>query len=203
MAIDYSVHLPCDVKRTLGDDDALAGEGALLELLKAQGRAKTLKRVAAEQGRDVETMTATLNEVDDEGLPITREIVYAELVAQARRLRPLEHFCSECPANALQRPFGCQGAVNYPIRMSSEAWLMDQVQTFDTVAGPYLVAAFENGDGGIEQIRSMRAAAASSSLGVLSGKSCKPNDSRKPRSIPTRCLKPFSVEATDLTPATA
>jgi hypothetical protein len=156
MGADYAVHRPCEVKDKLGEGDSLAGEGELLRLLKARERAKALKAIALQQGKDVQTMTAMLNETDDEGQTVSREIAYADLVAEARALRGLESACEGCAANALQRSFGCHGAVKYPVTKRAEEWLMQQVQTFDTVAGPYVVAAFEDGDEGLPMIQSMR-----------------------------------------------
>jgi hypothetical protein len=156
MSIDYSVHLSCDVKLKLGDGDALAGEGDLLRRLKANGRAKTLRKIAKQQGKPVETMWAVVNETDDEGEPQKFEVRYTDLMREIEPLAPLQSACAACPANALQRPFGCQGDVKYPIRKTSEQWLMDQVQALDTVAGPYLVAAFAEDDEGHAQIQQMR-----------------------------------------------
>ena len=158
MSIDYSVHLACDVKLKLGDGDALVGEGDLLRRLKAQGRAKILRKIAKEKGKDVKTMRATVKESDDQGQPQTVEIAYTELLQEIEPLLSLQSFCDKCPANALQRPFGCQGAVKYPIRKKSEQWLMQQVQPLDTVAGPYLIHAFADDEGGLEEIQGMRAA---------------------------------------------
>jgi hypothetical protein len=156
MSIDYTVHLTCDVKLTLGEGDVVAGEGKLLQSLKAQGRARILQKIAREQGKDVQSMRATVKDVDEHGQPQNVEIRYTDLVQQFEPLLALQSLCATCPANALRRHFGCQGALKYPIRKKSEQWLLNKVQSLDTVAGPYLIQAFADGDEGLAQIQGMR-----------------------------------------------
>jgi hypothetical protein len=156
MAIDYSVHFECDVKLTLGDGDLIVGEGALLHMLKCRNRAKDLEKIAKQQGKDVKTMKMKVNETGEDGQWVTTDVTYPELASEAEPLAELESACTNCPANALGRAFGCQGATKYPIRKQAEEWLMEQVQTADTVAGPYFVLAMKDGEEGLARVCGMR-----------------------------------------------
>jgi hypothetical protein len=154
--IDYGVHLPCSVKNELGDGDPMVGEDDLLRRLKSLIRMKALEKVAKERGNDVRTMSATFNEVHEITDPCNVEVRYTDLQSHVAPLRVLQRQCTGCPANALQRAFGCQGGMKYPIRKKTEQWLMHQVQMMDSPAGPYLALAIEDGDRGLAQIRHMR-----------------------------------------------
>src|SRR5262249_17680474 len=54
---------------------------------------------------------------------------------QEGRLAPLAPHCADCPANVFGDSFGCYGALRYPIRARSEAWLMERLQPPHTPGG--------------------------------------------------------------------
>lgn len=151
------MNLECDVKRKLGDGDVIDGELDLLRRRKAHGQAAAIERIANQQGKDLKTLRVNVSDVGEDGRPRQRQVAYADLVREAQPLAGLEAACVRCPANALMRAFGCQGGLQYPIKTIAEQWLLRQVQTFDTVAGPYLVHAFDDGNESIAMIDDMRA----------------------------------------------
>jgi len=62
-----------------------------------------------------------------EGAEETRVIVVQDMLDQAAELDPLAHYCAGCPANVQGVPFGCVGAIQYPISAAAERWLLDQL----------------------------------------------------------------------------
>jgi hypothetical protein len=68
---------------------------------------------------------------------MTTETVSASaLLDQAAKLQPYEPYCAGCPANVLREPFGCYGALAYPISAAVERWLMDRLpQSLESRAG--------------------------------------------------------------------
>ena len=58
-------------------------------------------------------------------------------------LEPHVVACTNCPANARRRPFGCIGSVAYPVARSAEQWVLDRLQPPDTIGGALFLQAVE------------------------------------------------------------
>jgi hypothetical protein len=122
MAIDYVVHLTCTPKETFGAD-------GILDRLKAGARAREVIRLYRENGdgRPPSEMGFEFTRSTPEGEEEIAVILVQDMLAQAAELEPLLPWCADCPANVLGRPFGCYGAINYPISSAAEKWLLDQL----------------------------------------------------------------------------
>src|SRR6516225_4389041 len=135
MAIDYIIDLPCRPKRDLGEGDHGRGTEHILDCLKARNRTDLIRELAARDGRRPEGLSITLRVQHADGDAVDRSVTYEELVARGRELEPFESECASCPANVRGRPFGCIGAVNYPIPRRAEEWLMDRLLPTSTFGG--------------------------------------------------------------------
>lgn len=126
MAIDYVIDLDCVPKQTLGTE-------GILERLKGQARAENVIRLFREHGdnRPPSKMGFEFSRSQPDGTEETRVIIVQDMLDQAAELDPLAHHCEGCPANALGRPFGCMGQIQYPISSAAEAWLLDQLPGTD------------------------------------------------------------------------
>lgn len=122
MAIDYVVHLTCLPKETWGVD-------GILDRLKAGARAREVIRLYRENGdaRPPSEMGFELARNLPDGEEEVAVVMVQDMLDQAAELEPLLPYCADCPANVLGRPFGCYGAINYPISSAAEKWLLDQL----------------------------------------------------------------------------
>ncbi len=122
MGIDYVVHYDCEPKRALTLEGLMARlkgrerADAIIELYRAQGDT----RPPREMGFEMVRRTA-------EGGEEQEVIVVQDLLDAAEELMPWEKYCVGCPANHMGRPFGCIGAINYPLSLAGERWLLDQL----------------------------------------------------------------------------
>ena len=126
MAIDYVIDYGCVPK------EALSTEG-ILERLKARERAGAVIKLFrdAGDGRPPSEMGFEFTRTTHSGEEETRVIVVQEMLDLAAELDPLAHFCEGCPANLRGVPFGCVGAIEYPISAAAERWLLDQLPGID------------------------------------------------------------------------
>lgn len=141
MAIDYCIAFECEAKRHFGQGDAARGSLDILDRLKARNRAKASRELASqygEPGEDPIVGCVTIN-VGEE--PVEKELHLSDLEAAALALVEHEHACASCTANALSEPYGCFGAINYPISREGESWLMSRVQPPNTM-GAQMCAEF-------------------------------------------------------------
>lgn len=122
MAIDYVIDYDCIPKQKL------TSEG-ILERIKGRERAATIIRLFRENGDDrpPSEMGFDFTRSNPEDEEETELIVVQDLLDFSDELKPLEHFCRNCPANRTGTPFGCMGFVQYPISGKAEAWLLDQL----------------------------------------------------------------------------
>jgi hypothetical protein len=122
MAIDYVVHLLCQPKETFGVD-------GLLDRLKAGARAREVIRLYRDNGdmRPPAEMGFEFARSLPDGEEEVVVVMVQDLLDQAAELEPLIPYCADCPANVLNRPFGCYGSINYPISSAAEKWLLDQL----------------------------------------------------------------------------
>ena len=126
MAIDYVVDYACVPKQTLGTQ-------GILDRLKARDRAQTVIKLFRENGdqRPPSEMGFEMTRSTPDGEEETRVVVVQDMLDMAAELDPLAHACDGCPANVLQRPFGCTGFVQYPLSAAGEVWLLKQLPTPD------------------------------------------------------------------------
>ena len=122
MGIDYVVHYDCEPKRALTLEGLMARlkgrerADAIIELYRAQGDQRPPREMGFELGRN----TA-------EGGEEQQVVIVQDLLDAAEELMPWEKYCVGCPANHMGRPFGCIGAINYPLSLAGERWLLDQL----------------------------------------------------------------------------
>jgi len=126
MAIDYIIDYTCVPKETLTT-------GGILERIKARERAGAVIKLFREAGdqRPPSEMGFEFTRNNLAGEEETRVIVVQDMLDQAAELDPLAHHCAGCPANVLNRPFGCIGQIEYPISAAGERWLLDQLPGTD------------------------------------------------------------------------
>ena len=144
MAVDWVLNLPCGPKQALGDGDFLAGTDELLARLKARNRAQLIADIARQHGDSPEGKSVVVTVGLPGGETENQEVTYDDLVAQARELDPLAPACEDCPANVLGQPFGCTGAINYPIPRAVEEWLASRLQPSSAVGGKLFLAAIRD-----------------------------------------------------------
>lgn len=136
MAIDHVVNLDCAPKRALGVE-------GLVDRVKARWRAESVIRFAREQGdqRPLDAITFTIGVMGPQGAVEEREASVSSLLQHSASLEPHRSTCATCPANRGKRDgFGCYESINYPIRASTEEWLVRRLPpTLDCTAG-YLFA---------------------------------------------------------------
>ncbi len=65
--------------------------------------------------------------------------------------------CTNCPVNALRRPFGCATSLDYPIAKQTERWLLDRIQPPDTIGGALCIQAIQSQPNYAEMTRGFRA----------------------------------------------
>lgn len=122
MGIDYIIDYACEPKR------ALTVPG-IMGRLKGRDRAEAVIQLYREQGdmRPPSQIGFEMVRRDAEGTEETEIIVVQNLLDAAEDLVPYEQYCTGCPANRIGAPFGCIGAINYPLSEQGERWLLDQL----------------------------------------------------------------------------
>lgn len=156
MAIDYAVTLECEPKRHFGGGDCAKGTLDILERLKSRNRASAFRQLTGNKGTNQVNHSLTLMVSVHGPNPTQKKVTLAELDAEAKLLEERAPACSGCRANFLGQPYGCFGAINYPIPESGEAWLLGRMQPAGSL-GAQLCAEFmaEFGVKG-ESVRRMR-----------------------------------------------
>lgn len=126
MAIDYIIEYDCPPKAHLSP-------GGILERVKEKERAHTVinwfrqagdQRPPSEMG--FEFSRSSLHEAASKQL-----IVVQDLLDHAAVLDEYAHHCVACPANRSGAPYGCIGAIKYPISVEAEAWLLNRLPVPD------------------------------------------------------------------------
>lgn len=134
MAIDYVVTFDCAPKRALG---ALG----LVDRIKARSRAEGVIRFAREHGdkRPAEAITFKVGVMGPKGMVEEREASVSSLLQHSAALEQHRSSCASCPANRGKRDgFGCYDSINYPIRASTEEWLVRRLPPTLTCTAGYL-----------------------------------------------------------------
>ena len=126
MAIDYIIDYPCVPKETLSTE-------GIVERIKSRERAGAVIKLFRENGdqRPPSEMGFEFTRTNLDGEEETRVVVVQEMLDLAEELIPLEQYCVGCPANITGAPFGCIGAISYPISAAGERWLLDQLPGTD------------------------------------------------------------------------
>ncbi len=126
MGIDYLIDYACEPKQ------ALTVEG-LMGRLKGRDRAEAVIRLYRDHGdfRPPSEMGFEMVRRNADGGEDTEVIVVQALLDAASELEPWEPWCDGCPANRAGLPFGCTGAINYPISEAAERWLLDRLPDND------------------------------------------------------------------------
>jgi hypothetical protein len=126
MAIDYIIDYNCPPKEELGTRN-------IIERMKGQERANTIIRLFREKGdeRPPSEMGFEFTRSTPSGEEETRLVVVQDLLDDAEDLKPLQHHCTDCPANHTQRPFGCMNFIQYPLSKVAETWMLDRLPVPD------------------------------------------------------------------------
>lgn len=126
MAIDYQVDFGCVPKAELG-------AWSIVERLKARERAATIVRLFRQNGdqRPPTEMGFEMVRTAPDGSEEVQIVIVQDLINVAAPLDNLAHYCEGCPANALHRPYGCTGFIQYPISSAAERWLLDRLPGAD------------------------------------------------------------------------
>ncbi len=126
MAIDYVVDFPCRPKEELSTD-------GILNRIKGAERAAAIIKLYRDNGdtRPESEMAFEFTRSTPSGDEETREFSVQDLLNDAAQLENYKHHCVGCPANVRGKPFGCVGAIQYPISRAAEDWLMDKLPTQD------------------------------------------------------------------------
>lgn len=133
MAIDYSLVFECEPKRHFCNGDCIQGSAAIEERLKAGNRAKMLRQMAQQEGRDPYTVPLDVITTGPDGTQVRRAVSLAGLEADAQSLLDHSAACEGCPAKCIEDIYGCFGCVHYPISVQAENWLLSRLQPSGTV----------------------------------------------------------------------
>jgi hypothetical protein len=122
MAIDYVIAYDCPPKQAFGIEE-------VVERLKGRARAETIIRLFRENGdsRPPSQMGFEFVRSTPEGEEETQIIVVQDLLDRALELDAYKDACVGCPANARGVPFGCVGAIQYPLSEHAERWLLERL----------------------------------------------------------------------------
>ncbi len=133
MAIDYVIDWECTPKVRLSTS-------GILTRLKARDRAAAIIQLYRDNGdqRAPREMGFEMARRTPDGEEEVRVVIVQELIDEAAQLDPLAEHCQGCPANRMGQPFGCFGAINYPISHAAELWLLLRLPTLDDPL-PYLL----------------------------------------------------------------
>lgn len=117
MAVDYLILKHCRVKEQLSTEQ-------LLERIKNRNRVYNIRDMLAQSGKtedEINNFEFTHQQWTPNG-PINSRHKIIDLIAEISILDTLAPICTDCPV-ANKIPFGCIGAVNYPISAKCEQWL--------------------------------------------------------------------------------
>jgi len=138
MPRELIVDLPCRVKHELGNRDLRNGSRKLVNLLHARERINLIRSRPRQDGvpiGDVRIRLPVLTESGREEL----EASVSELDTETKQLDPLEPYCTNCPANAHRRSFGCVGGLPYPVSKAVEQYALDRTAEPNRIGGALLL----------------------------------------------------------------
>jgi hypothetical protein len=117
MAVDYLILKNCKVKEQLTPDQ-------LVNTIKDRNRAYQVRDMLANSGKsqeEIDNFEFTFQKMTPNGVENSKHKI-SDLMAQTAILDQLSPICTDCPV-ANDKPFGCLGAVGYPISAKCENWL--------------------------------------------------------------------------------
>lgn len=122
MGADFVIDFACEAKAALTLD-------GLLSRLKGRDRAAAIIQLYRDRGdaRSAAHMGFEMVRRLPDGSEEREILVVQNLLDAAEELREWEPLCAQCPANRTGMPFGCVGAINYPVSVRAERWLLDQL----------------------------------------------------------------------------
>lgn len=155
MPIDTIIDFPCRVKKDLGHGDMRAGTKTLADLVRSRERCEIARADAAKTRLTDESLIRVVRTLPT-GVQVERTATIGEIEAENAVLNPHVPVCTNCPVNALRRPFGCIAAVAYPITKSAERWLLDRVEPPDSIGGALCLQNIADGKIDGERTREYR-----------------------------------------------
>ena len=119
MGVDFVLDRSCPVKEKLGTE-------GLVGLVKSRSRAESILQMSRKDGntKPPSEIHITLAVITPQGTQEKRSVSVQSLLDESAPLDQLAPNCKTCPANLRGPAFGCYGTINYPIRASTEQWLM-------------------------------------------------------------------------------
>jgi hypothetical protein len=139
VGVDYIVDLSCTPKNELSLP-------TMVRLIKGRSQANTVLSLARREGNQApaEAIEMGISHQTPSGTRV-ETVSAGALLDQAANLQPYEKYCAACPANALRTPFGCYGALAYPIPAHVERRLMDRLpESLESTAGRLLRGGIED-----------------------------------------------------------
>jgi hypothetical protein len=127
MGADVIVHLVCEAKRVLGGGDPIKGTLEIVQMLKARSRAVYVGQRAREEGIPLAEASVTVIQRTADGDEEVSWLV-VDMLAEAIPLESHKDGCATCTANVKNEPYGCVLYVGYAVPISSERWVMDQLE---------------------------------------------------------------------------
>ncbi len=123
MGIDYVVDYACEPKKAIGLE-------RIIDLLKDRSRAVAALQLLRGRGNDapIESLEFDFVARTPDGDLAPRRVKVKEVLDRAVALDEFAPACEECPANNAGRPYGCIGAVSYPLSHASETWLLGRIR---------------------------------------------------------------------------
>lgn len=133
MGIDYSIGYGCVPKEQLTTD-------GIIQRLKAGERAASIIEFYRQNDdqRSIEHMGGEVTLRTGDGESETRTVLVKDLLAERNELEDFASYCEGCPANRINRSFGCIGRINYPISAQVELWMLYQLPSPEEPL-PYLL----------------------------------------------------------------
>jgi hypothetical protein len=126
MPREIIVDLPCRVKHELGQGDLRRGSRELVNRMRALELVDAVTARPRQDGRPVEAVAVNFAELTDHGLEPMATTIGA-LAARTADMPRHGSVCTNCPANALRRPFGCIGGIPFPIKRAVEVYALERL----------------------------------------------------------------------------
>jgi hypothetical protein len=142
MGVDVIVHYPCDPKHAFGHGDQIAGVYRMLDMVKARVRARVVSELAINQGKDPDQIEFEMVQTYG-GQPAKRVVRVSDMLEIAKPLEQYSAACKGCPANTMDKPYGCSIGVRYPITTKAQEWMLEQLQPPGTVGRDLFVSILE------------------------------------------------------------
>lgn len=123
MAVDFSLRLPCEVRKAIPEPKlaSMVQHRSLAEF--AQAQFKDAHPELDEQAIR-ERLTVEIAVKMPDGVAHEMPVALSKLFAMTKELDAWRATCPPCRANVADRAFGCIGKINYPIAPESESWLL-------------------------------------------------------------------------------